>query len=102
MKILTVKKSTSQEYFNWLRLGDLAAKLFFFMQIFKGPCMPHFCTLSFSDADLLGLPGYDTGALSQELLLEHSLQRISQLICQERKADNDQTERLDRKLQSFP
>lgn len=61
--------------------------------------MPHFCMLSFSDADLLGLPGYDTGAPSQVLLLERRLQRISQLICQERKAGNDQTERLDRKLQ---
>lgn len=59
--------------------------------------MPHFCMLSFSDPDLLGLPGYDRGALSQELVLEHSLQRISQLICQERKAGNDQTERPDKK-----
>lgn len=64
--------------------------------------MPHFCMLLFSDADLLRLPGYDTGALSQELFLGHSLQRITQLICQERKAGNDQKEGPDRKLQTFP
>lgn len=64
--------------------------------------MPHFCMLSLSDADLLGLPGYDTGALSQKLVLERSLQRITQLIYQERKAGSDQKERLDRKWQTFP
>lgn len=40
--------------------------------------------LSFSADDLLGLPRPDTRALPQVPLLEHSLQRINQLICQEK------------------